>query len=238
MKKIILNSDKEVYEHVASIMLSELSKKQRKNLALTGGSSPKDVYQILVDKIKKQPDLISDAYFYSFDEIEPGDEQPPITFTTINKYFYQPACIPNKQIRSLTYDNYQDYDKIILEDGGLDFMLLGLGEDGHFCMNMPGSTDFSKGTYMVTIQKEYPWYEEAQALFADSSGENRFVTMGLASILEVAHVVLIVCGAAKAEAVKKMLTLPLDTNFPATGLLLHPNLTIVLDKEAASKCST
>jgi len=235
MKKIVFDSYEEVCESVASIILSELSKDRRKNLALTGGSSPRDIYRILTDKFKKYPDLISNAYFYSLDEIEPGNGKPPITFTTLNKDLYHPARIPNDQIKYLTYRNYQQYDSMILEDGGLDFMLLGLGSDGHFCMNMPSSTQFSKETYRVTVKKEYSWYEEAQSLFENSNQENHLVTMGLASILKVKHVVLIVCGAVKADAVKKMLTLPLTTDFPATGLLLHPNLTIVLDKEAASK---
>ena len=234
MKKIVFRSSEEVHEHIASIMLAELSKDKRKNLALTAGSSPKDIYRILIEKIRKCSDLVENVYFYNFDEIEPGDGREAITLTALKKDFYQPAGIADGQIKSLTYDNYQHYDDMILKDGGLDFMLLGLGEDGHFCMNMPMSTDFSKGTHMVTVKKEYPWYEKAQAILGNSNLENQFVTMGLASILRVNHVVLIVCGATKAEAVKKMFTLPLTADFPATGLLLHSNLTIVLDKEAAS----
>jgi len=235
MRKIIFDSYEEVYEHVASMILSELSQDMRKNLALTAGSSPKDVYHRLTDKIKKYPDLIFNAYFYSFDEIEPGNKKSPITFTNLNKDFYHPACVPSNQLKFLTYDNYQQYDQMILEDGGLDFMLLGLGDDGHFCMNMPESTNFLEETHRVAIKQEYPWYEKAQSLFDDSSKENHLVTMGLASILKVKHVVLIVSGASKADAVKKMFTLPLTTDFPATGLLLHPNLTVVMDKEASLK---
>jgi len=54
------------------------------------------------------------------------------------------------------------------------------------------------------------------------------------SLLRVKHLVLIVNGISKAEALKKMLTLELTTDFPATGLLLHPNFTIIADREAAS----
>lgn len=60
------------------------------------------------------------------------------------------------------------------------------------------------------------------------------VTVGLQSLLKVKHLVLIVNGEQKAEAVKRLIEgSEITTDFPASGLRLHPSLTVILDQGAA-----
>jgi len=232
MKKIIVDSYKEMSELAASILLSEMTKDKRTNISITAGATPKGVYKILTKWYLKYPESFIDTYFYSFDEVEVGS-LPGATITDLNESFYKPAKIPRKRINSLTYANYQEYDQLIKEDGGLDIMMLGLGQDGHFCGNMPYGTDLRQFTYKLPIKEEYPWYRALQELFPGQDLPEYFVTMGMRSLMKVKHLILIVNGKAKAEAVKKMLTLDVTNEFPATALLQHPNLTIILDQEAA-----
>jgi Glucosamine-6-phosphate isomerases/6-phosphogluconolactonase. len=46
---------------------------------------------------------------------------------------------------------------------------------------------------------------------------------------------LMATGADKAEIIAKALQGPVDPDVPASVLQLHPYLTVILDKEAASK---
>jgi 6-phosphogluconolactonase/glucosamine-6-phosphate isomerase/deaminase len=46
---------------------------------------------------------------------------------------------------------------------------------------------------------------------------------------------MIVNGAGKAQTVKRLMESPVDTAFPSRILKLHPNFTLILDKDAAAR---
>ena len=58
--------------------------------------------------------------------------------------------------------------------------------------------------------------------------------MGAKSLMKVKHLVMIVNGKHKAQILKDMLEKPISNELPATVLKLHPNFTIIADKDAAS----
>ena len=60
------------------------------------------------------------------------------------------------------------------------------------------------------------------------------LTMCPKSLMGVKHLVMIVTGKEKAEILKQVLDSPITDELPATVLKLHPNFTVICDKEAAS----
>lgn len=126
------------------------------------------------------------------------------------------------------------YDHYITACGGLDLVVLGLGHNGHVGFNEPGSTPRSR-----TRTVEFT----ASTMAALSDG-NRFrdlaetpggaVTMGLATLMEARHVVLIATGIGKAQAVHRMFGRRPGPAVPASQLLRHPRLSVVVDRDAAS----
>ncbi|MBC8932647.1 6-phosphogluconolactonase, partial [Escherichia coli] len=48
--------------------------------------------------------------------------------------------------------NYTDHEAHLKAVGGLDAILIGIGEDGHFCGNLPGVTKFGDETRLVSVQ--------------------------------------------------------------------------------------
>ncbi|MFK7793123.1 MAG: 6-phosphogluconolactonase, partial [Devosiaceae bacterium] len=60
------------------------------------------------------------------------------------------------------------------------------------------------------------------------------ITMGIATILDARHCVLVALGQGKADAVARMIEGPLGADCPATALQMHPRATIMLDPGAAS----
>lgn len=233
MKKFIVKDTQVMSELAAAILKGTMVNDKRVNLALTTGSSPKGTYELVTKWYKENKENLSNVFFYNFDEIEPKDGQTSITITGLRDQFFAPAEVPESQIQPLTYANYARYDQMIAEAGGLDAMLIGLGEDGHFCGNMPYATDFSKDTYQLMIKEEYPWYEMITGMFGEQTPDY-IVTMGLQSLLRVKHLILIINGAGKAKAVKQMFDSEITTAFPASALRLHPNLTVIMDEDAAS----
>jgi glucosamine-6-phosphate deaminase len=60
------------------------------------------------------------------------------------------------------------------------------------------------------------------------------ITMGIGTILEAEHLLLLATGRNKAKAVHEFIEGPVTSMMPASALQLHPNVTVLLDQDAAS----
>lgn len=125
------------------------------------------------------------------------------------------------------------YETAIDAAGGIDLQLLGIGRNGHIGFNEPTSS-LGGRTRIKTLTAET---REANARFFGSLAEvpRYAITMGPATIMDARHCVLLATGAAKAQAVARMIEGPLGADCPATVLQWHPKATIVLDAEAAGR---
>jgi galactosamine-6-phosphate isomerase len=54
----------------------------------------------------------------------------------------------------------------------------------------------------------------------------------MADLLQARHVLLLVSGAAKSAQLRRLLRQEISTQFPASLLWLHPNVTLLCDTEA------
>lgn len=230
MKILIEKNYEAMSELTKNILLGYMSNDRRINLSITGGNTPVLVYDKLAEVVKNNPKY-SNVHYYNFDEIPVASQEEGITISDLRRLYLNPANISEENIHPLTVENYAQQDQRLAEAGGLDAMLIGLGKDGHFCGNMPNTVDFTKLTYRVEITGEESWFEP------EMGDIKEFVTMGPVSVMRVKHLILIVNGLAKAAMVKEALTGPITEEIPASILQLHPNLTVILDEEAASELS-
>lgn len=228
--KIIIEKDFDAMsETTKNILLGHMSQDKRVNLSITAGNTPVGVYKKMVEIVKNTPNY-ENVHYYNFDEIPVPNQAEGITITDLRKLYLNPADIAEINIHPLTVENYAEQDQRLAMDGGLDAMLIGLGGDGHFCGNMPTTTSFENATYKVKVTGDEPWFVQGEM-----QPGMEFVTMGPVSVMRVKHLILIVNGEKKAEMVKNVLQGPVTEEFPASVLQLHPNLTVILDEEAASK---
>jgi 6-phosphogluconolactonase/glucosamine-6-phosphate isomerase/deaminase len=233
MKLIIKDSYESLSTAAAGILLAEMARDKRVNMAITAGNSPKGAYEITIREMKAAPGDFANVHYYNFDEVPVKGEPKGVTMRDLDTLFFIPAEIPAARIHPLTCENYTSRDEEIANAGGLDLMFLGLGGDGHFCGNMPHGTRFEEQTYRMYIKKEYAWYKTIEDLGIPEIPEY-FVTMGAVSIMRVRRLVMIVNGKGKAQTVKRFFESPVDTAFPASILKLHPDFTVLMDKDAAS----
>jgi glucosamine-6-phosphate deaminase len=63
------------------------------------------------------------------------------------------------------------------------------------------------------------------------------LTMGIETILSAREILLVAIGKRKARAVRAALEGPVSAGCPASFLSLHPRLTVLLDRAAASRLS-
>lgn len=230
--KVILTKDYEEMSDIAAThVLSYMYKPQRVNISVTAGDTPIRTYEILAPKIKGKH--FENVHFYNFDEIPfKQEDREGVTMLVLRQYFFDKIDHPEKNIHILDQTNYTIHDAKLAEDGGLDLILLGVGTDGHFCGNLPGTTKFGDLTVKVNCKEE--------DLIDEFEGHwefvpNYWITMGPRSIMRAKNLVMIASGKSKAHAIKKLLSNEIDENFPATLLTLHPNITLIIDQDAASE---
>jgi glucosamine-6-phosphate deaminase len=125
------------------------------------------------------------------------------------------------------------YEALLVEAGGVDLQLLGIGSDGHLAFNEPGSS-LSSTTRLKTLTEGT---RRDNARFFGSLDEvpRHVVTQGLGTILRARHLLLVATGAGKASAVAAAVEGPLTASCPASVLQLHPHATVLLDPDAASE---
>jgi len=224
-------------ERAAGIMLSEMTRDRRVNVSITAGASPVGVYERVIKALGganegAKATAFDNVHYYNFDEIDIPGEERGVTRKALDEGFFDKARIPEERIHTLTCKNWQSHQAAVEAAGGLDFMLLGMGGDGHFCGNMPGETRFAEHIYKIQVKPEYPWYE-AFLQMKITPTPTFFVTMGAAAIMKVRRLVMIVNGEGKAAVVKRFFESRVTEEFPSSVLKLHPNFTLILDRDAA-----
>ena len=129
----------------------------------------------------------------------------------------------------------QEHEHRIEEAGGLDVIILGLGQNGHLGFNEPGSPEDSAGRLLnlesVSIEANRQWFGGD---YAPAQG----VTVGLKTILKARHVLIMAYGAHKTAAVQAMMEGPRGSQCPASLLQGHPDVRVFLDEAAAAKLAS
>jgi glucosamine-6-phosphate deaminase len=125
------------------------------------------------------------------------------------------------------------YEAAIRAAGGLDVVLLGIGHNGHIGFNEPG-TPWDSRTRRVRLAE---LTRQANARFFGSvdAVPREAITMGIGTILEARQILLLASGESKAEIIRRTVEGEPDIQVPSTALKSHPNVVVLLDREAASR---
>ncbi|MGL4952065.1 MAG: glucosamine-6-phosphate deaminase, partial [Mycoplasma sp.] len=126
----------------------------------------------------------------------------------------------------------KDYDSLIDSKGGLDLLVLGLGINGHLGFNEPGSEMDSK-TRLVDLDNSTINVNAAKYFDGDCDEiPKKALTMGLETIMKSRKIILMIFGESKIIPTKILLSSnKFNQNFPASILMAHKDLTIVIDEE-------
>ena len=124
------------------------------------------------------------------------------------------------------------YERKVCAAGGIDLQLLGIGTDGHIGFNEPTSSLASR-TRIKTLTSQTR-KDNARFFGSEAQVPHHVITMGIGSILESRHCVMIAFGAGKAKAIAGAVEGPITAMNPASALQLHPKVTVLLDEAAAA----
>lgn len=209
-------------------------------VALPTGRTPLRMYEVLADITRNRGLRWGRARVFLLDEYLGLGAGDPGSFHRFMEEHFLSRLEERPQVDALDgrapdpEAECTRYEAAIRGAGGLDLAVLGLGRNGHIGFNEPGSS-FDSRTRVVTLAPE-----TRQANAPDFGGDPaavppRALTVGIATILESREVLVLVAGAAKAEAVRRALAGPADPAVPASALQRHPRVTWFLDREAAAQ---
>ena len=222
-------------EHVGNLVKSN----SKAVLGLPTGSTPLGMYKELIEMYKDGTLSFKDIITFNLDEYEGLDGNNPNSYQRFmqdNFFSHVDINIKNTNFPDArhgeNYDTCMEYEERIQKAGGIDLMVLGLGNNGHIGFNEPGE-HFPGITHRVKLHKETI---KANSRFFESIDEvpKYAVTMGIRSIMHCKSIMMIANGKAKAEAIKKALKEPITPKVPASVLQLHQSVTVIIDEEAAA----
>jgi glucosamine-6-phosphate deaminase len=198
------------------------------------GNTPLALYRLIA---KKNLNL-SHLKIFTLDEYVGVPLEHPRNCTNLLRHSVCEAWnIPQNQfywISSLSenaLESVRQHEKRIQDAGGIDVLVLGLGQNGHLGFNEPASAEDSVARVVdlqsISVEANRQWFD---GKYAPSQG----VTVGLKTILSAKMIMILAYGPHKTAAARAMIEGPRDITSPASLLQGHQNVYVYLDKSAAS----
>ncbi len=255
MDVLIRATYKEMSKVAAQIIAEHVRARPDSVLGLATGSTPVGTYQELARMHREEGLDFSKVTTFNLDEylgigmdltLSADEDQSYRRFMheQLFKHINVPESrihVPDGLVDPAMADEYCEwYEEKIAEVGGIDVQVLGIGGDGHWAFNEPGSSLESR-TRIEPLTKDT--IDDNYRAFYKNAGVKKSemphfaVTMGIGTILEFTHHALFIAnGAGKAGVVAKALEGPVTSQVTASAIqLFDGTVTVVLDKGAASK---
>ena len=237
MRVIVCENYEQVSKEAAKIIAAQVHLKPNCVLGLATGSTPVGAYNELVDMYKKGEIDFKDVKTFNLDEYYPikrDNDQSYYYFMHDNLFNH--INIPEESIHVLNGEvsdpekECKDYEKCIEAHGGIDLQLLGIGRNGHIAFNEPDE-NLVADTHVTALTDDT--IDANSRFFADIKDvPTKSLTMGMASIMKARKILILINGAGKAQALKKLLSGEISTMCPATMLNMHSDVVVICDKEA------
>ena len=237
MNIIICDNYEELSLKAAEIVASLVKSKPDCILGLATGSTPIGLYENLC-KMNAQGDVdFEKVTSFNLDEyypISPENDQSYRFF--MNKHLFskininiENTFVPNGMAKDPERE-CREYDHKIKNSNGIDLQILGIGQNGHIGFNEPAEI-LNADTHLTGLTKNTI---EANSRFFEKIEDvpTKALTMGIGSILRAKKIILLANGRAKKDVVAALLNSDITTNIPATILKVHPDVTLICDREA------
>lgn len=239
MIKIIVEKDYyNLSRRAANYISAQVIMKPDSVLGLATGESPIGTYSQLIEWYRKGDIDFSQVKAINLDEykgLSAEHEQSYRYFMNKNLFdeiniLKENTYIPNGMATS-EEEECKRYEKIIEGLGGIDMQLLGIGLNGHIGFNEPGES-YEKTTHCVNLTRSTINANQRFFIEGEEAPRKAF-TMGIKSIMQSKHIVLIANGENKAQIIKEAFFGPVTSKVPASILQLHNHTTVIVDESAA-----
>ena len=221
----------------ADCLAAWLTHTATRNVMVAGGNTPLEIYRLIAERKLKLPHL----NIFALDEyVGVPLAEPRNCANLLRRSVSEAWGIPLAQFFAVSshepeaLKSLREHEQRIAQLGGLNVIVLGLGQNGHLGFNEPGSAEDSDGRLIpldaVSIEANRKW-------FGGDYAPSRGATVGLKTILDARHILLMAYGSNKATAVKALVEGPRTDQCPASFLNGHPDVRVFLDTAAAAALS-
>ena len=218
----------------AELLSTWLAEKSTRNFMPAAGNTPLELYRLVAEKRLE----LSHLNIFILDEYVGVPNNEPRNCTNLLRRGVQQAWrIPEKQFHSISSEENDalatvlEHEAKIDRAGGLDAVVLGLGQNGHLGFNEPGSAIDSTARVLpleeISVEANRKWFEGKYA-------PNKGVTIGLKTILAAKRILIMAYGPHKTDAVRAMVKGPRGPQCPASFLQEHSEVYAFLDESAAA----
>jgi 6-phosphogluconolactonase len=208
-----------------------IAERGRFSVALSGGSTPRNVYSLLADNYKDLPWDRIHIFFGDERHVPPTDADS--NFCMANESLLSKVPIPESNVHRIRAEldpdaAAEDYEKQLreffqLKGGGwprFDLIWLGLGEDGHTASLFPGSDAINETSRRVAAN----WVQRLQTFR---------ITLTFPVLNHAAEVVFLVSGENKAQILSNVLK-PGAKKYPSQSVQPeNGHLIWLVDQDAA-----
>lgn len=223
-------------DFVVAIAHESINSRGRFNLVLSGGSSPKRLYELFASEPYRSAISWQRVFFFFGDERYVPLDHPESNFLMAKNTLFTPLGITENQIFSVDTsrspsDAAVDYEERIHQhfmdqDCNFDLILLGLGDNSHTASLFPHTTVLHEHNALI------------KEIFVEEVKMYR-ITFTAPLINAAHHVAFLVYGVSKAEAVHHILEDSLNIEAYPAQLIKpeHGKLYMFLDAAAANQIS-
>ena len=231
----VFDSATEANAAAAELLSGWLTEKSTRNFMPAAGNTPLELYRLVAEQ---RLDL-SHLHVFILDEYVGVPKTEPRNCTNLLRRGVQQTWrIRGDQFHAISSEEDDALETVLKHEekidhaGGLDVVVLGLGQNGHLGFNEPGSAVDSTGRIVplekISVEANRKWFE---GKYAPDKG----VTVGLKTILAAKRILLMAYGEHKTDAVHAMVKGPIGPHCPASFLQKHSAVHVFLDKSAAAK---
>ncbi|MGH9400439.1 MAG: glucosamine-6-phosphate deaminase [Thermoanaerobaculia bacterium] len=221
----------------AEAVASVLRDPGRRVLVLSSGKTMVPVYGALVRLHRAGRAPLARASAFNVDELcLPASHRGSLR-AFMERHLFRKVRLPARRVHFLRGDapdvesECARYERQLRQAGGADLVLLGIGVNGHIAYLEPAPA-LAPRTALVRLAASTRRGLRADGVLPEP---REALTMGIDTILSARQVLLVATGRSKAAVVARALRGPITPRCPASYLSLHPRLTVILDREAASK---
>jgi glucosamine-6-phosphate isomerase len=207
-------------------------------VCVPSGDSPKGLYNEW--KLQQGKNIINvhDWYFLGLDEwIGLGRNDEGSCSHMLNRDLFFPLEIDPEKICCFdgnAKDTAAECNRIesyIHQHTAIDVAILGLGMNGHVGLNEPGTSP----SLRLHVSEIHPVTKQVgQKYFSSPQQLTKGITLGIATLMEARHVILVVSGEKKTAVLQQAIEGEITPQLPASLLRNHPCFMVFADQAAAS----
>ena len=229
--KLVTTGDAHEFSAVAFAYVERIvAENPRLAMTLPTGSTPVDLYRRMRSAHASGQFSLAEATVFMLDEYRDLPSYPDKSFIAFLRDHLGDVIFNPTTSRRLIDPMMapSDYDDALDAAGGLDLAIIGVGRNGHVGFNEPG-VDARLRTHVVTLAAD-----TLEANFPDVAAAHRptrALTIGLADLRRSRSILMLVAGSGKRHVADLLAAGILDERVPATHLLDHDDLTVVMADE-------